>query len=382
MDSLDFKTQPLLLLKRKGDIISKIFALQNKNEDLLKLLVGWAQSDDAVSKQFAMYVFEILSECHLTPQQLKAYNTSFFTIFEKSLQDSDMKVRVATLKATTAFIYGIDEQDQATLNTFKALMQPILNTMVDALKTDETQGKMALESMVDLTKSHPQCWKDTTPQLVKIVSDIVKMKDFEEGTRSQAAEVVLTLAQQVPATLRKVVEVKTEFFPALISMLTECDDEIDAWAEAVEGEDGIGNDAHSAAVSAINRLALDMKEKFTLEACGPLIEQCIANADWKTRQAGFMTFGLIAEACKQHMKSNMDLAMQTACKGIQDEHPRVRYAGLSCLALVLTELSPQAQTKYHQELVPNLLSIMKDEKLVKVQTHAVSCMINFTNGLI
>jgi hypothetical protein len=118
MDSLDFKTQPLLLLKRKGDIISKIFTLQNKNEDLLKLLVGWAQSDDAVSKQFAMYVFEILSECHLTPQQLKAYNTSFFTIFEKSLQDADMKVRVATLKATTAFIYGIDEKDEATLNTF------------------------------------------------------------------------------------------------------------------------------------------------------------------------------------------------------------------------------------------------------------------------
>jgi hypothetical protein len=29
------------------------------------------------------------------------------------------------------------------------------------------------------------------------------MKDFEEGTRSQATEVVLTLAEQVPAALRK-----------------------------------------------------------------------------------------------------------------------------------------------------------------------------------
>ena len=125
---------------------------------------------------------------------MKAYNSSFFTIFEKSLQDSNMHVRVAALKATTAFIYGIDEQDEATLKTFKGLMQPILNTMVEALKTDQDQGRMALESMVDLTKSHPQCWKETTPQLVKIVSDIVKMKDFDEGTRSQAAEVVLTLS--------------------------------------------------------------------------------------------------------------------------------------------------------------------------------------------
>lgn len=49
MQSLDFK-QPMLLLKRKGDLISKLFMLQNKNEQLLGQLVEWAQSDDAVSK--------------------------------------------------------------------------------------------------------------------------------------------------------------------------------------------------------------------------------------------------------------------------------------------------------------------------------------------
>lgn len=85
LNSLDFKTQPILLLKRKGDVISKIYSLQGKNEDLLTLLVQWAQSEDVVSKQFAMYVFEILSECHLQPEQLKKHKTSFFTIFEQSL---------------------------------------------------------------------------------------------------------------------------------------------------------------------------------------------------------------------------------------------------------------------------------------------------------
>ena len=163
-------------------------------------------------------------------------------------------------------------------------------------------------------------------------------------------------------------------------MLTECDDDLETWAETIEEDEGVGNDAHSAAVSAINRLSLEMKEKFTLEACGPLIEACIGHADWKNRQAGYLTFGLIAEACKDHMKKSIDQAMQTACKGIQDEHPRVRHAGLSCLALILTELSPQAQTKFHAELVPVLISIMKDEKILKIQSHAVSCMINFTSG--
>ena len=56
----------MVLLKRKGDIISKIFMLQEKNEELLQILVGWAQSDNSVSQQLAMYIFEKQSECHLS----------------------------------------------------------------------------------------------------------------------------------------------------------------------------------------------------------------------------------------------------------------------------------------------------------------------------
>jgi hypothetical protein len=95
-----------------------------------------------------------------------------------------------------------------------------------------------------------------------------------------------------------------------------------------------------------------------------------------------MTFGLIAESCRDYMRQNMDVAMQTAAKGLQDENHRVRYAALSCLALVLTEVSPSAQLKFHQELVPVLLNLISNEKLLKLKTHAISCMINFTNGLI
>jgi len=50
-------------------------------------------------------------------------------------------------------LYSIE--DGSIVNNFKALMKHILNTVVDALRADEAQGKMALESMVDLTKTHP-----------------------------------------------------------------------------------------------------------------------------------------------------------------------------------------------------------------------------------
>lgn len=60
-----------------------------------------------------------------------------------------------------------------------------------------------------------------------------------------------------------------------------------------------------------------------------------------------MLMGLISESCKESMMKNMDEAMKIACAGVMDENARVRYAGLSCLALLLTELAPKAQKKYH-----------------------------------
>ena len=118
-------------------------------------------------------------------------------------------------------------------------------------------------------------------------------------------------------------------------MLTECEEDMDTWTETVDDEFGTGNDIYSSGVGSIQRLAVQMKENVTLEACGPVIGQCLAHEDWKIRQAGYLASGLISEACKEHMKANMDTAFQTAWAGIKDTHPRVKYTGLICLTHLL-----------------------------------------------
>jgi hypothetical protein len=78
-----------------------------------------------------------------------------------------------------------------------------LGTTLEALQSNEDLGKIALESLTELSKSHAIFWKGFDDKLVFLVSEIIKNKSFEDGTRSQAAEIVLTLAKEVPATLRK-----------------------------------------------------------------------------------------------------------------------------------------------------------------------------------
>ena len=53
------------------------------------------------------------------------------TIFAKSLTDREMTVRVAALKATTAFLTSIDDSD--IVLSYIEIIPQLLNTVVEAL---------------------------------------------------------------------------------------------------------------------------------------------------------------------------------------------------------------------------------------------------------
>ena len=102
----------------------------------------------------------------------------------------------------------------------------------------------------------PSFLKDHLDAITKIVSDIVRTKEFETGTRTQACEVVLNLTEHMPAMMRKVPEMKADFFQAVVQLVTECEQDADTWKEMLEDEQGTGSDAYSTGVNAISRLSV------------------------------------------------------------------------------------------------------------------------------
>ncbi len=107
-----------------------------------------------------MYIFEVLSEVHLTSEQLSQYSNEFKAIFAKGLNDQDNNVRVSSLRAISAFLSTIEDQQVVLL--FADVLSPILGTVITALNADEDQGRVALESLGELTNAHPEVWKDPT----------------------------------------------------------------------------------------------------------------------------------------------------------------------------------------------------------------------------
>ena len=168
--TLDFEGQPMLLLKRKGDVLSKIYAKLDKKDVFVQYLVTLCASESAKCRQFAMHVFEILSEMHLSGEELAGAKAQFMQIFEQALQDSEIQVRVAALKAISSFISGIDDSSVAL--EFAPVLALLLNVIVEALHQDEDQGRSALESLCELTSAHPECWKTETPKLLNVTAQI------------------------------------------------------------------------------------------------------------------------------------------------------------------------------------------------------------------
>ena len=150
-------------------------------------LVALLQSTDGSAeenvkrKQFAMYNFEILSEYHLSQDHIVKNSQTFLGLFSQTLQEDDISVKVASLKAITSFLSSIEDTDEVV--KYKSMMEGLLDVVIQVMQSDETQGQASLESMIELTHSHGDIWADCMPKLIFIISQVMTNKDFEDATR-------------------------------------------------------------------------------------------------------------------------------------------------------------------------------------------------------
>ena len=79
-----------------------------------------------------MYIFELLAEYHLPQDQIVQNSDQFLQLFTGCLQDSNMTVKVAALKATTSFLGSID--DESTVMKYQPTMDGLLEIVIEVLR--------------------------------------------------------------------------------------------------------------------------------------------------------------------------------------------------------------------------------------------------------
>ena len=65
------------LLKRKGDVLVKVYSKLNQKSEFIQQLVAFAGAEQTKARQFSMYAFGILSDLELDGQELAANKNDF-----------------------------------------------------------------------------------------------------------------------------------------------------------------------------------------------------------------------------------------------------------------------------------------------------------------
>lgn len=103
------------------------------------------------------------------------------TLFQHSLSDSDVRVKVATLKALTSFLTCFDDEEQVM--KYKGMMGQLIQLVIEVLQTNEDEGKASLQSLIELTQSYADIWANDIAKLIYVCSDVMKTASFDLSTR-------------------------------------------------------------------------------------------------------------------------------------------------------------------------------------------------------
>ena len=114
-----------------GYLIVKVFAKVEQFEEPLNKTVQWSQNENPLARSFAMYLIEVLADVHIPVDLFKKYIQEFANIFSTNLNDPDIRVKVAALKATSSFLTSMQNKDD--IKDFAPIVEPMLNTLILAL---------------------------------------------------------------------------------------------------------------------------------------------------------------------------------------------------------------------------------------------------------
>ncbi|KAG0492708.1 hypothetical protein HPP92_006106 [Vanilla planifolia] len=80
------------------------------------------------------------------------------------------------------------------------------------------------------------------------------------------------------------------------------------------------------------------------------------------------------------MIKNLEQVVSMILNSFQDPNSRVRWAAINAIGQLSTDLGPDLQIHYHQQVLPALALAMDDFQNPRVQAHAASAVLNFTEN--
>ncbi|KAL8142865.1 hypothetical protein V2J09_015897 [Rumex salicifolius] len=350
--------------------------------ELLPFMFNSVTSDNPRLRESALLIFAQLAQ--YIGETLVPHLTTLHTVFSQCLSSiTNADVRIAALGAAINFIQCLDSP--ADRDRFQDLLPPMMQTLTEALNSgQEATAQEALELLIDLAGTEPRFLRRQLVEVVGAMLQIAEAEDaLEEGTRHLAIEFVITLAEareRAPGMMRKLPQFIHRLFAILMKMLLDINDE-PAWHTAdTEDEDAGETTNFTVAQECLDRLAISLGGNTIVPVASELLPAYLAASEWEKHHAALIALAQIAEGCSKVMIKNLEQVVSMVLGSFQDPHPRARWAAINAIGQLSTDLGPDLQVQFHHRVLPALVSAMDDFQNPRVQAHAASAVLNFSES--
>ncbi|CAL9024177.1 unnamed protein product [Prunus brigantina] len=371
--------------KKLCDTISELASSvlpENQWPELLPFMFQCVTSDNPKLQESALLIFAQLA--HYIGETLVPHLTTLHEVFFRCLSTSakSADVRIAALGASVNFIQCLTSA--AERDRFQDLLPLMMQTLTEALNCgQEATAQEALELLIELAGTEPRFLRRQLVDVVGSMLQIAEAESLEEGTRHLAIEFVITLAEareRAPGMMRKLPQFIQRLFAILMNMLLDIEDEPEWHAADTENEDAGETSNYGFGQECLDRLSISLGGNTIVPVASEVFPAFLAAPEWKKHHAAHIALAQIAEGCSKVMIKNLEQVVSMVLNSFQDPHPRVRWAAINAVGQLSTDLGPELQVQYHQRVLPALAGAMDDFQNPRVQAHAASAVLNFSEN--
>ncbi|KDO54437.1 hypothetical protein CISIN_1g001249mg [Citrus sinensis] len=354
---------------------------ENGWPELLPFMFQCVSSDSVKLQESAFLIFAQLSQYigdTLTPH-LKHLHAVFLNCLTNS---NNPDVKIAALNAVINFIQCLTSS--ADRDRFQDLLPLMMRTLTESLNNgNEATAQEALELLIELAGTEPRFLRRQLVDVVGSMLQIAEAESLEEGTRHLAIEFVITLAEareRAPGMMRKLPQFINRLFAILMSMLLDIEDD-PLWHSAeTEDEDAGESSNYSVGQECLDRLAIALGGNTIVPVASEQLPAYLAAPEWQKHHAALIALAQIAEGCAKVMVKNLEQVLSMVLNSFRDPHPRVRWAAINAIGQLSTDLGPDLQNQFHPQVLPALAGAMDDFQNPRVQAHAASAVLNFSEN--
>ncbi|KAK4608088.1 hypothetical protein RGQ29_001775 [Quercus rubra] len=349
--------------------------------ELLPFMFQCVSSDSPKLQESAFLIFAQLSQ--YIGDTLAPHIKNLHAVFLQCLTSSSSSdVKIAALNAVINFIQCLSSS--ADRDRFQDLLPAMMTTLTEALNNgNEVTAQEALELLIELAGTEPRFLRRQLVDVVGSMLQIAEADGLEEGTRHLAIEFVITLAEareRAPGMMRKLPQFISRLFAILMKLLLDIEDD-PAWHSAeTEDEDAGETSNYSVAQECLDRLSISLGGNTIVPVASEQLPVYLAAPEWQKHHAALIALAQIAEGCAKVMIKNLDHVLAMVLNSFQHPHPRVRWAAINAIGQLSTDLGPDLQVQYHGQVLPALAASMDDFQNPRVQAHAASAVLNFSEN--